>query len=174
MYYELLQAQVAARGRCEADLAQRGGSRESRSGKRNGKWKERESGERDRRIERERERERLPRAVRETTTPGKRSVHSEEIGSFHPRAEASKTFVPAIVTHAIFPQPVLFNELELIYGEHPAERGIDGCCFLSLPRKIFQKFSYALFVLPSWTREKKFSFFAYVGRFVNIYFIRIT
>lgn len=139
MYYELLQAQVAARGRCEPDLAQRGGSRESRSGKRNGKWKERESGER----------ERLPRAVRETTTPGKRSVHSEEIGSFHPRAEASKTFVPAIVTHAIFPQPVLFNELELIYGEHPAERGIDGCCFLSLPRKIFQKFSYALFVLPS-------------------------
>lgn len=94
-----------------------------------------ESLERDRK----RERERLPRAVRETTMPGKRSVHSEEIGSFHPRAEASKTFVPAIVTHAIFPQPVLFNELELIYGEHPAERGIDGCCFLSLPRKNFSK-----------------------------------
>lgn len=165
---------MAARGRCEPDLAQRGGSRESRSGKRNGKWKERESGERDRRIERERERERLPRAVRETTTPGKRSVHSEEIGSFHPRAEASKTFVPAIVTHAIFPQPVLFNELELIYGEYPAERGIDGCCFLSLPRKIFQKFSYALFVSPQVELEREFSSFAYVGRFVNIYFIRIT
>lgn len=125
---------MAARGRCEPDLAQRGGSRESRSGKEMANGRN-ESLERDRK----RERERLPRAVRETTMPGKRSVHSEEIGSFHPRAEASKTFVPAIVTHAIFPQPVLFNELELIYGEHPAERGIDGCCFLSLPRKNFSK-----------------------------------
>lgn len=90
----------------EPDLAQRGASREV----------EREM------DERERERDRLER-FENNSMPGKQSYTRRGDRKLSPSSGGEQQDLRTRDCNTLFfPQPVLFNELELIYGVHPAGR----------------------------------------------------